>query len=89
MVVDSGPVVNREPRPSQGPALLRGSLISLHPSLSSLQRGYTQLEVQQELGWGRSYISQLVTKQKSPRVEQVLLILGVIGVDPAEFFAEL
>ena len=53
------------------------------------QRGYTQLEVQQELRWGRSYISQLVTKQKSLRVEQVLLILGVIGIDPAEFFAEL
>ena len=53
------------------------------------QRGYTQLEVQQVLGWGRSYISQLVTKQKSLRVEQVLLILEVIGVDAAEFFSEL
>ncbi len=52
------------------------------------QRGYTQLEVQRELRWGRSYISQLLTKQKSLRVEQVLLILKVIGVDPAEFFAD-
>ena len=52
-------------------------------------RGFTQLEVQEALGWGRSYISQLVTKQKSLRLDQVLLILSVIGVEPAEFFAEL
>ncbi len=53
------------------------------------QRGFTQLEVQEALGWGRSYISQLLTKQKSLRVEQVLLMLNVIGIDPAAFFAEL
>ncbi len=53
------------------------------------ERGFTQLEVQEALGWGRSYISQLLTKQKSLRIEQVLLILNVIGVDPADFFGEL
>ena len=53
------------------------------------QQGYTQLEVQEALGWGRSYISQLLTKQKKIRVEQVLLILNVIGVDSAVFYAEL
>lgn len=53
------------------------------------ERGFTQLEVQEALSWGRSYISQLLTKQKSLRVEQVLLILGVIGVSPQEFFGEL
>ena len=52
-------------------------------------RGFTQLDIQQTLGWGRSYISQLVTKQKALRVEQVLLILQVIGVEPAEYFSEL
>ena len=52
-------------------------------------QGFTQLEIQEALGWGRSYISQLVTKQKALRVEQVLLILRVIGVDPREFFSEL
>ena len=52
-------------------------------------QGFTQLEVQEALGWGRSYISQLLTKQKALRVEQVLLILDVIDVDAAEFFAEL
>ena len=53
------------------------------------ERGFTQLEVQETLGWGRSYISQLLTKQKKLRVEQVLLILSVIGIQPPEFFADL
>lgn len=53
------------------------------------ENGFTQLEVQEALGWGRSYISQLLTKQKNLRVEQVLLILSVIGIDPRDFFAEL
>lgn len=53
------------------------------------ERDFTQLDVQGKLEWGRSYISQLLTKQKSLRVEQVLAILDVIGIDPSEFFAEL
>ncbi len=53
------------------------------------ERGYTQLEVQDALGWGRSYISQLLTRQKNLRSDQVLMILHVIGVKPEEFFAEL
>ena len=53
------------------------------------QRGFTQLEVQEDLGWGRSYISQLVNKQKSLRVEHVLMILKVIGVTPEDFFGEI
>lgn len=53
------------------------------------EQGFTQLQVQESLGWGRSYISQLLTKQKALRVEQVLLVLSVIGIDPREFFQEL
>lgn len=53
------------------------------------EKGFTQLEVQEALGWGRSYLSQLLTKQKSLRVEQVLLVLNVINVDPADFWGEL
>lgn len=53
------------------------------------ERGHTQLSVQKELRWGRSYISQLLTRQKALRVEQVLAILDVIGVSPAEFYAEI
>ncbi len=51
-------------------------------------RGFTQMEVQQALGWGRSYISQLVTRQKSLRLESLLMILKVVDVDPVAFFAE-
>ena len=53
------------------------------------EKGYTQLEVQESLGWGRSYLSQLLTRQKGLRFEQVFLVLKVIGVEPREFFAEL
>ncbi len=53
------------------------------------ERNFTQLEVQEALGWGRSYISQLVTKQKTLRIEQILLILNVIGVEPEDFFGEI
>ncbi len=53
------------------------------------ERGYTQLEVQEVLGWGRSYISQLLNKQKSLRFEQILSILNVIDVTAAEFFGEI
>lgn len=53
------------------------------------ERDFTQLDVQDKLEWGRSYISQLLTKQKSLRVEQVLAILDVISIDPSDFFAEL
>ncbi len=53
------------------------------------EQGFTQLEVQHALSWGRSYISQILNRQKCLRYEQVLLILKVIGIDPAAFFAEL
>ena len=53
------------------------------------ERGFTQLEVQDALSWGRSYISQLLTRQKKLRLDQVLMILTVISVKPEEFFAEL
>ncbi len=52
------------------------------------ERGFTQLEVQEVLGWGRNYISQLLNRQKALRVDQVLLILNVIDVKPESFFAE-
>lgn len=52
-------------------------------------QGFTQLEVQERLGWGRSYLSQLLTKQKSLRFRQLILVLAVIGVDLEEFFADL
>ncbi len=50
------------------------------------QRGFTQLEVQAQLGWGKSYLSQLLTKQKALRVDQVLQVLNVIAMRPVEFY---
>jgi transcriptional regulator with XRE-family HTH domain len=52
------------------------------------RQGFTQLNVQKRLNWGTSYVSQLVTKQKLLRVDQLLRILEVINVPPGEFFAE-
>ena len=51
-------------------------------------QGFTQLKVQEALGWGRTYISQLFRKQKSLRFDQILSILEVIGIDAGEYFAE-
>ncbi len=53
------------------------------------KQGFTQEQVQRKLGWGRSYISQLRNGQKSLRVDQVLKILLVIGIEPREFCAEI
>ena len=53
------------------------------------EQGFSQAQMQEALGWGRSYVSQLLTKQKKLRVEQVLLILDVIGIEPAAFWATL
>lgn len=53
------------------------------------EQGHTQLQVQSRLGWGKSYLSQILTRQKALRVEQLLLVLQVIRVTPAEFFGEL
>lgn len=51
-------------------------------------KGFTQLKVQEALGWGRTYISQLFRKQKSLRFDQILHILEVIEIDAGLFFAE-
>jgi transcriptional regulator with XRE-family HTH domain len=52
------------------------------------QRGYNQLRVQEALGWGRTYISQLLRQQKSLRFDQIMQILHVIGEQPRDFFGE-
>jgi len=52
------------------------------------QRGFNQLRVQEALGWGRTYISQLLRQQKSLRFDQIMQILHVIEEEPRDFFAE-
>lgn len=53
------------------------------------EQGFTQLRVQEALSWGRTYISQLLRKQKSLRYDQILQILEIVEIEPADFFAEL
>jgi len=53
------------------------------------RRKKTQLEIQEKLGWGRSYISQLMTSQKSLRLDQLFTLLDALEVRPPMFFAEL
>ncbi len=53
------------------------------------ERTFTELEVEEVLGWDRHYIQQLRAGRKRLRVQEVLAILGVIGVEPEEFFAAL
>ena len=57
--------------------------------LKMREQGFSQTKVQKMLGWGESYISQLMTKQKCLRYAHVLAILNVIGVEPGAFFGEL
>lgn len=52
-------------------------------------QGFTQLEIQGLLGWGRSYISQLLTQQKTLRFHHLLVILRAIGTHPLDFFVRL
>ena len=54
-----------------------------------LRQEHTQLEVQRQLGWGRTSLSQLFTQHKRMRYDQLLQILRVIGVSPLDFFCEL
>ncbi len=50
---------------------------------------FTELEVEEVLGWNRHHVHELTAGRKRLRVEDVLAVLGVIGVEPGEFFAEL
>jgi len=49
----------------------------------------TQREIQKKLGWGQSYISQLVNGEKSLRMDQLFTLLDALEVRPPAFFAEL
>lgn len=80
----------RRPHPKPGPEV-RGDIERVLRLLRSQihERGFTQLRVQDALGWGRTYISQLLRQQKSLRLDQVLQILQVIEIEPADFFYRL
>lgn len=50
------------------------------------EQGFTQLRIQKILGWGRSYISQMLTGRKAVKVEALLQILDVLGIPMPLFF---
>jgi hypothetical protein len=49
------------------------------------ERGTTQLFVQQQLGWGTTRISDLKANPSSLKMEDLLAILDLLGVDPMVF----
>ncbi len=53
------------------------------------QRGYEESDVEESLDWETGSIRRLSTGEQELKVEQVLVILAVIGVDQQAFFAEL
>ncbi len=53
------------------------------------QGGYKESDVEKTLSWEEGTIRQLLTGEEELMVEQMLMILDVIGVEPKVFFAEL
>jgi hypothetical protein len=51
------------------------------------ERSFTQKRIQEELGWGASFVSQMRNQHKELRVDPLLKILMVIGVEPSHYFA--
>ena len=51
--------------------------------------GLSQREVAERLGWGRGYVSQLLTGVVGLKVKHVFQILELLEVPPGEFFANL
>lgn len=52
------------------------------------EAGLTYKEVEERAGMGRDYLRQVLRGSVKLRFEHVLTLLHVLGVPPAEFFAE-
>lgn len=48
--------------------------------------GVTNREVETRMAWSHGYLSRIFSGTIELRVEHVLLIVEIIGIDPAEFF---
>ncbi len=48
--------------------------------------GVTNREVESRMGWSHGYLSRIFSGTIELRVEHVLRIVEIIGLDPAEFF---
>jgi transcriptional regulator with XRE-family HTH domain len=51
--------------------------------------GLTQTEIQTRCSWGRGSLSQMLSGRKTLKVEAVLIVLDVLGIEPRHFFAQL
>src|SRR5688500_5157940 len=51
--------------------------------------GLSYSEVERRLGMGRDYLRQLLAGRVDLKAKHVLGVLAAIGVEPADFFAEL
>ncbi|HEX9737298.1 MAG TPA: helix-turn-helix transcriptional regulator [Thermoanaerobaculia bacterium] len=48
--------------------------------------GWTQVRVQQRLGWRQRHVSDLLNRKKILTFEELFAILDLIGYTPAEYF---
>jgi len=53
------------------------------------ESGRTQTEIQHQCGWSGEALRQMLDGRMSLRIEAVLTLLNVLGVDPGRFFAQL
>lgn len=53
------------------------------------ESGRTQAEIERRCGWGSGALSQMLNGRKSLKMEAVLTLLNVLGVEPGRFFARL
>ncbi|MGH2668440.1 MAG: helix-turn-helix domain-containing protein [bacterium] len=53
------------------------------------QAGLSYSEVERRLGMGRDYLRQLLAGRVDLKVKHVFGVLAALGVEPADFFAEL
>ncbi len=53
------------------------------------QAGLSYAEVERRLGMGKDYLRQLLVGRVDLKVKHVFGVLAAIGVEPADFFAEL
>lgn len=87
----AGDPARRVQAPAQVPAPVAHEVDRYRIALRLLmkERGFTQLHLQELLGWGKSYLSQLLSGKKRLRVDQVVSILGVMEVPPLDFYTSL
>jgi hypothetical protein len=63
--------------------------VTAHLLAAIRRRGFSRSAVRRRLGWGRCRIRQALEHQRPLRFADMLEILDLLGIEPADFFAEL